>query len=337
MLSRWKLPIAEFVWADVDGSIGRQIAGLMPVRREASGRLPVPGGDARYGWQEWQPFERLPRAISPPDGIIVSANGNAARLGRIQEVLDRAGPVSLDVMKGLQQDTVAWNAHRLVPLLELLRSDRPDVEAARVRLLQWDRQMNADSGEALLYAAWERELQRQLAARVAPNALVESLARRLSPQLLPALTTASGAGFGRLASSERDQLLLEGLAEAVTALARTPGVKREIIFAHPLGITPATAPRYNVGPFPLPGHPDTVFATAADRHRAVGPSFRMIADLSNWDLSLATNAPGQSGAPSSRHYRDLALLWTAGEYFPLAFSDGAIAANAESQLTLIPE
>ena len=34
-------------------------------------------------------------------------------------------------------------------------------------------------------------------------------------------------------------------------------------------------------------------------------SFRMVADVGNWDASVAINAPGQSGVPAS----DLAPLW----------------------------
>jgi penicillin amidase len=67
-----------------------------------------------------------------------------------------------------------------------------------------------------------------------------------------------------------------------------------------------------------------------------GASFREILDLADWDRSVATNAPGQSGSPDSSHFADLARLWAAGEYFPLAFSGRAVAANTESVLTLLP-
>ena len=52
--------------------------------------------------------------------------------------------------------------------------------------------------------------------------------------------------------------------------------------------------------------------------------------------SLWINAPGQSGAPGSRHFADLARPWSAGEYFPMAFSDAAVQAAAETTLTLLP-
>jgi len=62
-----------------------------------------------------------------------------------------------------------------------------------------------------------------------------------------------------------------------------------------------------------------------------------VMDVADWDRSVAQNAPGQNGSPASAHFKDLAKLWAAGEYFPLAFSEAAIRANAESTLTLVPK
>ena len=44
----------------------------------------------------------------------------------------------------------------------------------------------------------------------------------------------------------------------------------------------------------------------------------------------------QSGDPYSPHYRDLFPLWAGGDYFPLAFSDAAVAAAARDVYDLTP-
>ena len=62
----------------------------------------------------------------------------------------------------------------------------------------------------------------------------------------------------------------------------------------------------------------------------------MVVDVGNWDNSRAVNAPGQSGDPSSPHYRDLVPLWGEGQYFPLAYSRGAVEKAVESRLRLVP-
>jgi penicillin amidase len=67
-----------------------------------------------------------------------------------------------------------------------------------------------------------------------------------------------------------------------------------------------------------------------------GASFRMVADVGTWDASVAINTPGQSGDPASSHYRDLAPLWAAGRYFPLAYSRGAVEKATRTRIELVP-
>jgi penicillin amidase len=67
---------------------------------------------------------------------------------------------------------------------------------------------------------------------------------------------------------------------------------------------------------------------------ADGASYREILDVSNWDRSVATNTPGQSGQPGSPFYGNLLPLWAENKYFPLAFSTDAIEANTKHRLTL---
>jgi penicillin amidase len=61
-----------------------------------------------------------------------------------------------------------------------------------------------------------------------------------------------------------------------------------------------------------------------------------VVDVGNWDNSRAVNHPGQSGDPDSPHYRDLAPLWSAGEYFPLLYSRKAIEGALETRIRLVP-
>ena len=62
----------------------------------------------------------------------------------------------------------------------------------------------------------------------------------------------------------------------------------------------------------------------------------MVLDVGQWDASRVVNTPGQSGDPSSPHYRDLAPLWAAGNYFPLLYSRDAVERNVSQRLQLQP-
>jgi penicillin amidase len=65
-------------------------------------------------------------------------------------------------------------------------------------------------------------------------------------------------------------------------------------------------------------------------------SFRIIADCSDWDNSVGTNCPGQSGNPENAHYKDLFEPWGKGQYFPVYFSRQKVESAAEDILMLNP-
>ena len=343
-VARWKMPAVEFVYADVDGHVGRQTAGLTPVRRGSHGAMPAPAWTGEHDWRGWMPPADRPEAFDPREGYVVSANDSRARRERIAGRLAVSGTLSVADLTQLQRDVLSRDAERIVPLLEKLRGEHTDVEAVRRALVQWDRQVTADGSAARMYVAWERLLLRRLAAMKIPEALVDAFLARGRQALLAALVRPSATWFDGDVVRGRDALLLDVLAEAIdegaprhdlTAVA--PKGLNHVLFAHPLGVTPAARDRFNRGPFVLPGYAESVFSVAgAAPERMVGSSFRAVFDLADWDRSVATQAPGQSGSPSSSHFSDLAQSWAAGEYFPLAFTEAAVKAHAATTLTLDP-
>jgi penicillin amidase len=335
-LRYWKMPAADFVYADTDRQIGRQRAVLLPQRGGWSGALPVPGHEGRYEWSGWTAFERLPFELNPARAFVYSANDSRARSNRVIELLPAAATRSVEGFKRLQHDVTAWNAQQLVPLLARLEADRSDVEELRQRMLKWDRRIIPDSPEANSYLRWESALLRNLALRRLPGALVDGFVSRGTSLLVPALVAPSRIWFDGAVQRRRDELLLQSLAEA-RDIAPDTGSQRVVTFAHPLGLNDPTRRRFNVGPFRIPGYNETIFATTfSPSGRHIAPSLRVVMDAGDWDRSVATNAPGQSGSPASPHFRDLAALWAAAEYFPLSFSDQAVQENTEATLVLRP-
>jgi acyl-homoserine lactone acylase PvdQ len=69
---------------------------------------------------------------------------------------------------------------------------------------------------------------------------------------------------------------------------------------------------------------------------ADGASYREIMDVADWDRSVATNVPGQSGQPESKFYGNLLPLWDRGEYFPLVYTRGRVDGEAAHKLMLRP-
>jgi penicillin amidase len=206
--------------------------------------------------------------------------------------------------------------------------------------------VSADSTDAAIYVSWEHAAKKMLAEQRVPNELVDELVARAGDTLIAALAEPSRVWFDGDVAAARDRLMMRALTSVVDDLNRPAGARDPVrpwgewhatTFAHPLGITEAMRRRFDVGPFARGGYADTVMSTGGRALDAtVGASFSVIFDTGNWDRSVAQNAPGQSESPDSAHFADLAKLWAAGEYFSLAFSDGAVAASATSTLMLVP-
>jgi penicillin amidase len=97
--------------------------------------------------------------------------------------------------------------------------------------------------------------------------------------------------------------------------------------------------KLNVSRWPLGGSSATPMNTlyrTSDFALTVGASFRMVLDVGRWDNSRAVNAPGQSGAPDSPHYRDLAPLWADAKFFPLLYTRPAVERATEARLIIKP-
>ena len=70
----WDVPSQNIVYADVDGNIGYQMPGRVPIRAKGDGSAPVPGWTGEYEWTGFIPYDDLPQAYNPPNNFIASAN-----------------------------------------------------------------------------------------------------------------------------------------------------------------------------------------------------------------------------------------------------------------------
>ncbi len=73
-LSVFATPSQNVVYGDVDGNIGYQPMGFVPVRAAGDGTVPVSGADGQHDWTGYLDFDKLPAVYNPPGGIIATAN-----------------------------------------------------------------------------------------------------------------------------------------------------------------------------------------------------------------------------------------------------------------------
>ena len=67
-LRNWDVPSQNFVYADVDGNIGYQAPGLIPIRAKGNGTVPSPGWTDEYEWKGTSrstasPFRTTPEGL----------------------------------------------------------------------------------------------------------------------------------------------------------------------------------------------------------------------------------------------------------------------------------
>ena len=183
-MAYWDSPSQNFVYADVDGNIGYQTPGNVPIRaRGHTGMLPVDGSTSQYEWLGYVPYEYLPSVLNPERGYIQSANqatvplayyeylraelgdqfGDDAhyrfgynfaagyrgqRLVEMLEATDQHTPLTFAEIQG---DNKMLVAEAIAPYLAAIDMGSADANDMRDWMLDWDYQLHMDSPQAALF------------------------------------------------------------------------------------------------------------------------------------------------------------------------------------------
>jgi penicillin amidase len=204
-LNRWGTPGENQVYADTDGNIAWQAAGLTPIRPNWDGTLPVPG-DGRYEWAGFYDADALPSEVNPARGWIVTANEMNLPAGfppdttitydwappyrreRIAEVLGAGPPPAAADLVALQADFVSIPARRITARLAGRRFGDPAAARAAALLAGWDGTLAAGAAAAAVFQVWYR---RHLRPGLLRHALEQlRLAGQVAPGQVPAALAA---------------------------------------------------------------------------------------------------------------------------------------------------
>jgi len=288
--------------------------------------------------------------------------GNRAE--RIVELIGKQPKIDTNYIRSMQIDQVSKPAQRIGRVFETLRSDDPALQAVINMMRGWDGSLAAHSPQAAIYAEFTIKLLStllsgklgDLAKRYNGKGIVPVLqegslhAERSREWLESILANPNSHWFDLGDGRNRDELIVTSLRESVEFLKTECGPDihawrwdelHQITFGHNLGSVKPLDKFFNRGPFPLGGDFDTLWASGATRHDLshdliVGPPFRFIADLQDWNRSLGMLVPGQSGHPMSPHYADNIQGWLKGEYHPMLFDREAVLKEADATLVIEP-
>ena len=341
----------------------------------APGFWPAPGWDSQWDWKGYVPFDQLPYSFDPEEGFIVTANQAVTasptpfltsewdygfRAQRIRTLLAATPKVSPEAMSEIQGDSRNTYAPGLVERLLAVQVDDFTAQAQRL-LRDWDgsqpNDKSRDSASAAYYnAVWKHLLEftfDELPPDIAPDGgsrwmvVMEQLLKDpkndwWDDKTTPGVTEGSG------------EILKQALVEARLDLARELGkvpaawrwgrlhqldLKHQIMGAE--GVPDVIQSLFNREDIEIGGGNAIVNANSWNASKpgydvTSGPSMRMVVDLSNFDASRWVNSTGQSGHTYDDHYSDQIDAWAANETFPWPFSQGAVRAAADDELTLVP-
>jgi penicillin amidase len=337
-LERYKVPSENLVYADIDGNIGWQAGGLAPIRKNWTGLFPVPGDTGQYEWSGFRPAKDLPWSYNPREHFIATANHNILppgytvplgfewalpfRFDRIKEVLSAKRKFTTADFERMQQDVTSLPARRFQAVVR--KWDPPQALNDTVKQVSsWNAVLTTDSPAAAIYELWVASLPaalfgRELGSRVDLRTTLEELERKPNPKALESALNVALAELEKRLGPDRQSW--------------SWGRLHRVDFRHPVkGVAGA-------GEFARPGDGNTVNATSGPAFQQTsGASYRQIIDLNDWDKSVMTNTPGESGNPESPHYADLAIPWAEGRYHPMPFSRKAVEAVTTHRLTLLPK
>jgi penicillin amidase len=356
-LSTFSTPSQNVVYADVDGHIGYQPMGFVPVRASGDGTTPAAGADGKHDWTGYLPFDKLPNLYDPPSGIIATANGRITpdnypyllatqwwppyRSERIYRVLESKPKFTPDDMLALQTDITSeydrFFADRFVYAIDHTPKAAERVRQAADIMRGFDGRMLADSAAPTIVVGarrslWKKLLQNKLGdawehyewsnAAVAIENIVQNQPQRWLPS----------------AYKNFDELLTDAVADS---LSNAPadlkswkyGTAYPVEINHPLyGAIPFFNRWTGPGVQPQSGGNYTVKQVG----RRFGPSERMTVDFSNLDGSHFNIVIGESGQIFSPYYMDQWDAWYNNKTFSLAFSDQGVQNTRSHELRLEP-
>jgi penicillin amidase len=365
-------PAQNTIYADVDGNIGFTIPARIPIRGSGDGSLPVSGDTDKFEWKGYIPFEELPGALNPANGIIATANARTVgtgykyfvsarwagpyRTARLYQLLEgRHGLLAADC-NAIQNDILSLPNKFLAEQLTLAtRSNRPmdpRVKALIDKLRSWDSKAAANSIETSFVEYTRHALFHNLLAPFLgdetskyelwePRSVYNHVWWR-DKVFLENILRARPVAWLPKGFADYDSLLIDSANEAVAQLTKTTqesdparwswGWLHPLDMSHPLGRGTALHSAWSIGPYETGGTIDTVKAMGVGH----GPAMRFVADLSNFDNSLMEIATGESGQFASPYYRDQFPEWLAGRGIPAPFSEATADKTRAHRLFLLP-
>ena len=287
-LNLWDGPDMNFIYADLDGNIGYQAAGRIPIRSAGhQGSLPVPGWTGEYEWKGYIPPAELPMQLNPPSGMIVAANQKAVsdrypyhlgyefadpfRAIRIRQLLSSKDHLDIEDMKAMQADNYDVTAKDLASYLAIAKPANELEGRALNQFRSWDFHCSVSETGPAIFQVWYRFLvEDTVGDELGPKETDEYIEYYWvhTPVMLKLMKEPDNKLFDDIRTPQRetrDDIVQRSFHEAIDWLSRRYGTDPEkwnwsrmhtLTFRHrPIGLAriPGVSWLFNSGPMPDPG------------------------------------------------------------------------------------
>jgi penicillin amidase len=344
----WVCPTFNLVFADVEGGIGHQCVGRIPIRIIPE-RGVRPGWESAHQWQGAIPFDQMPSLLNPARGFIISANNRTAppdfpydlagvwsagwRAKRIRSWLESTPSSDAGASRDFQLDVLSLRAQTAMPhLIRHLASSADALEVAAVAALKsWDCRIDAASAGAAIFNVffthWCKTVcEERLGATNA--GICSGLAGGIALRLL------AGDAHGWFHKQDRSAAIRSSFTSAIHDIASRLGKDiaswswgrlHMLKQPHFLSTRGDLGKLFDLSGTPAHGDGVTVNSGTPDANFAawLGAGYRMVADLSDpqfgyWSVESAS----ASGQPGSPHYNDQLGAWSGGQYYYVGLKKG---------------
>ena len=358
-LAHFGAPGQNSVYADVDGNIGYQATGFIPIRASGNGDVPVSGEDDSHEWTGYVPYDKLPSVFDPPSGIIATANGRITpdgypyelsvewmspyRTQRLYKLLSAPKKFTPADMLTMQMDVVSpfdrFCAERFVYAVDHAAGASSRAKQAADLMRNWDGSMDTDSAAATI-AVFSREnlMELLLKPRLGDDwteykwfmspVWLENVLTHQPPRWLPP----AYFSYDQLLSAAVNSAVDDPSAPAALSLWKWGRVHR-VDIEHPFwSHFPILTKGASPGRLPLSGNGNTIKQVGPH----FGPSERLTVDFADLDATTLNIVNGQSGDIFDDHYNDQWDAYYHGRTFMLPFSGEAVQKPGAHHLRLEP-
>ena len=341
-LQYYSAPAQNFVFASNEGDIALWVNGKFPLKSKLQGKYLMDGTDAAADWKGFIPQAHNPHVKNPVRGFVSSANqfstdpsypyylgwqyAPSERGRRINERLTAMQKVTIDSLRGLQNDNMNIRARKLLPLL--MRSVKSKDQAVGV-LKSWNLQNTSESIGATIFETWVLNLQSFLWDDEFDSDEKVPMNRPSMDRTIHLIEYEAQARWWdnvktKNVKESMDQIIETSFKATLDSLVKQHGPMgpewawskhKQTGVRHLIPGMDALS-RLNI---PVGGGGSIVNASTTK----TGPSWRFIVELSKTGnpKGFGIYPGGQSGNPGSSHYDDLIDTWAKGELKPLLYLD----------------